>query len=256
VLMAASMVACDAGDSLAAKRYAEAELAQARALGDDEAACSALNNLAKAEYELDELEAAGRHFHELLGLAQAIRNDFQLSIATANLGMLKVARGEYADGQALLERSLALDTTSGGAMGRGATVCSLGWALLGLGDAPGAETRFLEALQLAEQVQWQRLTGECLQGLAVVCASTSRPLQAATLSGITAALQEEHGFKPEPEPSRLADQALQEVEQQIGRDSLTEAASRGRTLAVNVMLVRELLREPTYGTARADSNRA
>jgi predicted ATPase len=241
VLIVASMIACDAGDPATGKKYASEGLSQARAVNDELSICNALNNLGEAEYLLGELDQAELHLRELSELAEALGQPVKVALATGNLGTLMGARGKHAEARPLLERAREIHEQTGDVLNQGQTACLLGWTLLGLGETGGAEERFLEGLELTEQVQYRRLTGECLQGLVVVSTSASRPLQAAQLAGVAAALQDAHGFSLDPETRRLADEALSTIELQLGTKAFTEAVDRGRTMPATATEIRTLL---------------
>ena len=162
------------------------------AAGDAMGRASVLNNLAILELERGRHERARAYFAEALAAAESVRD-------TALVPFL-----EYG---AALAASLEDDDAS-------------------------AEPAFLKALDAARRTGQRSLVAYALLGIGLTRARNGRGEQAATLLGVSAALFDELGEKPEPTEEGLRQQALASLKVELG-DTLELRLQEGGRLPVD-----------------------
>lgn len=135
----------------ALKLLQRAQQASVGAEGAD-AARNVLNSLANLYYSTGQLEAAARHYRELIELDRQAGDLQGLSVSYFNLAHALGTQGDLAGSQQALEQALALSQQLGDASGEAFTLKALGVNAQARGDSSLAESRLQQALQGFEQL--------------------------------------------------------------------------------------------------------
>ncbi len=144
VFYAAGVLADAQGDTAAARAAFDAQLAVARALGDDRAIATALNNLGIVALRQEDYEATQTLYEEALGIFEQLGEKKSMAWSLYNLGQVARELGAFDRARQRFADSLAisreLDDQS-----------AVGWALNNLGDLAREQGDFVAARSHYEQ---------------------------------------------------------------------------------------------------------
>jgi predicted ATPase/Tfp pilus assembly protein PilF/DNA-binding XRE family transcriptional regulator len=136
------------GDYPATLIFYERAMPLWRAHGDPTYLVGALNNFAAVLFDLGKLDEAAALFDECIDLARSTTSVHSLGMALGNRGAIDLRRGNAPGAEARLLESLELLRGAGDRFGEVNVLCYLGESTEGSGDVARAEGYFHESLQL------------------------------------------------------------------------------------------------------------
>ena len=224
----AGVLAALQGDAASARAFFETSIALGRQIGAEARVATELANLGMLELD----EGAYERAEETLGEALALRR--KLGRRTVgildSLGQLALMRGDLNRALAVLREAEAESREAGDAPARGATLRSLGRALIQRGDVEGAEGVLVESLSLGQSLAWRHLMAECFDALAVLAATRRDPARAATLLGCADGAREAIDAHRIDADHRWHDGLLAELTAGLGANDFAARYAEGRAL--------------------------
>jgi non-specific serine/threonine protein kinase len=213
------------------RSHAEASLAIARQIADDERVVEALCLLGYAEMGLGDPASAQRVMEEALATARRLPLKRSLERALTALGNLYGAKGNPEHSEPLFEESLQLSRVRGD---RGATaihLSNLAWTLVSRGEAQRAVALVCEGLAIADEIDSKRAVVALLNIAKQVAAHFGEWPLAATLEGACRALVEHGDWHPEPSDRAVEAAFEQCMREALGDPQLAAADRAGRALS-------------------------
>ncbi|WP_255197466.1 tetratricopeptide repeat protein [Halorarius litoreus] len=166
-------VADDRGDPETAREHLDAGLVAAREAGDRRGETRLLSSLGMVELHADDYAAAERALTEAERVGEALGASPELSAAVYYLGRLHRKRGAYAEAEARLEESLALDRELGAPPSEeAATLNALGTVAVDRGAHERAEGYYRQALELQREANNTRGVATTLVNLGDLAVET------------------------------------------------------------------------------------
>jgi non-specific serine/threonine protein kinase len=224
------------GDLSSAISLFEAAVQRGRELGDVEAKWRALDNLGDAYLQRGELDRARELIEESLAVAARRGDGWGRAQSTHVLGRVAEASGDYARASQLLEDSLAQWQAIDADYGRHWLLMSLARLATRQGDFKRAAALLAEALPLCRQTGDKIGTARCLEGIADLAATTSRPSAARKLLAAADALRDEVGTSRQPTEKQVYERALGAARAQLSSEDWTRAAANGRAARLEDVL--------------------
>jgi predicted ATPase/DNA-binding CsgD family transcriptional regulator len=184
----------------------------------------------------EDLVVVEGQLHECVAQAQAVGYDEARARAFCSLGQVTLARGERDLARAQLGESLTLFRALGHQRGTAEALCALGQVLLVRGNCEAARECYAESLVLAQALGAHEILAASLEGLAALVAAEGEHLWAAQLWGTAAALRAAQGVpRPEAHRAGY-EQAVATARQRVEGPAFAHAWEGGRTLTVEQTL--------------------
>ncbi len=159
-----------------------AGLAMWRGLGDLRYTALGLNFISPTAIQLARYEEAGAFLRESLALCTQVGDRWGMGTAYRYMGLAALAQGDITEAQSLIHKSLDIFTEVTTGWDIVQSLVYLGEAAAAADDPSEAGRNYLDALQLALEVQVISLALDALTGLAQLQARAGRAEQALALS--------------------------------------------------------------------------
>jgi tetratricopeptide (TPR) repeat protein len=233
LLGGATYVAIRTGDYADAERWGEQRLALGRSRGEPPLIASALVALALTVEQTGDYERARMLFLGGADVARDCDEEDVLGVVAYNLGEIDLIEGDVEAARKHFREMLGLmrDRYASDPGGEAFHHVGLSLAALAEADADAAAASLGNALQLASTVGVPELIFSCLLGSAEVAALRGESTRAARLLGAAHALREEIGYVPSPLEQRQ--QARIAAVLDGGDAATATAETEGRALTVD-----------------------
>ena len=231
-LTAAASLALLQGEHRAATSFAEAGLDAARATGEQRLVANALSNLGAIVLAGGDTERAGPLLDEAVAVARQAGDQRILALAVNNRGDYALTRGDFETARPLFEESLELLRARGDTANVARALFNLGASELELGRRDVAGAHFREGLALARDAGDREDLAWILEGLAALAAADGRGERGALLLGAADAQLTAMGADHKPYERSLRDRTAQAVGRLLGEAPMSDAISRGASLAL------------------------
>jgi non-specific serine/threonine protein kinase len=215
-----------------AKRALETCIILRRELGDLAGMAAALNNLAMTNSEQGDHERARTIYEECLHLYRHLGDNTKVAIVLMNLGTLAEARDAFADAQALLEESLAMQQ-----MGAGdpwliaVTTYNLGDTLLKRSDYVRAQQWLSDSLRMMHELGDSRMVAYSLFSLGLAATGQGDWERGARLLAAASAARKAIGVPLSPKQQELHDREIDALRGVLGNDLLLALFAEGEKLS-------------------------
>lgn len=114
------------------------------------------NGLGNALETLSRPAEALEHYRESTRFARALKQDHNLAVALANMGIIENQRARYAEARALMEEADAIHAAAGPTVMRGPNLANLGEVFRALGEPEKARALYERSLVVLEQFKYKR----------------------------------------------------------------------------------------------------
>jgi non-specific serine/threonine protein kinase len=202
-----------------------------------------LGHIARARSELPE---AAELLAGSIAAFRGVSDELSVILPLAALGFTVCLQGDAAKALALCDEAVRLARQTGAAGRLTLALIYQGQVTSLLDQSADAAAAFQEGLQLARE--WESAWGmaECLEGLAVVAASTGQFARAARLLGAAARLREAIGAPVHPVDRADHDRAVQASQSALGAEAYATAWASGQALSVDAVI--DDAASPDHGT--------
>lgn len=231
VLIAAAVLADEAGEPAEALLLHEENIALCRTLGERQGLANSLTSLASLWYEQGEYERSRAVATESLGVYRDLGDAWGEAAALNNLSVVANNLGEYDLAEAHAEHALAITRQLGDEHGTASPLVNLGVLNLFRKDYKAAHTKLGEALGIYSSVKDERNVAVTLELIARVALEMGMAERAAQLLGATAKSWEMSGARGSSSDVTEAQKTLDDVRQALGED-FDAAWNRGRALSL------------------------
>jgi predicted ATPase/DNA-binding CsgD family transcriptional regulator len=184
----------------------------------------------------EDLAMVEGQLQECLAQAQALGYQEARARALCCLGQAALARGEGELARAQVEESLTLFRALGHRRGIAETLCSLGQVLLVQGEGEAAGERYAESLVLAQALGAHEILATSLEGMAALVAAGGESLRAARLWGTVESIREVQGVpRPEAHRAGY-ELAVATARLRVEALAFARAWTTGRALSIEQVL--------------------
>jgi tetratricopeptide (TPR) repeat protein len=229
----AEWLASSQGDDESAQKLAEEALVIYRALGEDQRAAFTLNTLGAGAAERGDLPQAEQYYEQARSFFVEHGVDLGLAMVNGNMGELALQRGHPHEAVSFARAALDLSRQAGFSEGVVGSLHTLGVAAFMEDDLEQASHSLEEALRFASQFGYREFLASCLDAVAAVARRKGHAEHAASLFGFLEVFRAETGI-PGPRLVReLHAQAIAELEDELGRERMSDLATAGRTMNVD-----------------------
>ena len=212
-----------------------AALAAARATGDLRLVADALLSVAGSCERAVEWDRAAALATEALGRYRELGDPYGAAAALAELGWYDLVNGAGEQAEAYFDQAAELRRRHGDDRRLVEPVIDGAWLALVHGDSGLAQSRFLDGLELARQVDDRYLVGEALAGLSAVAGTEARWTDCAQLAGASALVHEQIGAPPWESVAMLLRRETAGAQAALG-PAYDEWVRRGRALPADDVL--------------------
>ena len=182
---------------------------------------------------MDDLEVGKAEYMRAVELLRALNATRELAVATHDLGLLAMQRGDYASSHELIQESIQLARENLDVGTEANATGTLGFIELGEGQFDRAKELLLEALELERGIDHLNLgSANNLVGLAAIAASHKDFENACFFVGAYDAHRELIGASHETFIRDLLERVLAQVSQHLGGEEIEKAKARGAELSL------------------------
>ena len=225
------------GDDRLGKSLADASVALARELGDDDLLAYVVRGAGLVHHTRNELEAAAAMYSEALALLKDSDNEGLAAEVKNSLGLLAVERGEAASALSMLADCVSYGRRSGDHSRLAQFLESLANAQLAEGDVDGASKTWTEALSIFRDLNDAYGSIWSLGGLALVAGRRGEFDRALRLASAVDRLSREWSLTTSPfrrdQLSALAADTRARVSDQRGAQAWAEGQAMTLTTAID-----------------------
>jgi predicted ATPase len=202
-----------AGDLTGARGYYEEAVATCREIGAAREVAGALSNLAKNDLLCGDHAAARGHLEEALALFRDDGDPLLLAWCLNHMGDVALSDGDQVEAARLYRDSEERFRAAGDGWGIARSCTDLGHLAMARGDLAGAGARFIEALQVFQQLRHRRGIALLLEGCAQLAAMQDRPEQAMVMAGAARRLRDNIAIPGRCSQQACLDEALAPLRQ-------------------------------------------
>ena len=177
---------------------------------------------------------------DALAIYRELGDPYGAATALAELGWYDMVTASAEHAEEYLDEALDLRRRFGDDRRLVEPLIDGAWLALVQGDTGDAQTRFLDCLAMARQVDDRFIVGEALAGLSAVAGTECRWSDCAHLDGASAAVHARIGAPPWESVVMLHERAAVPARTAIG-PAYGECAERGRSLPLDDILERTVL---------------
>ena len=177
---------------------------------------------------------------DALAIYRELGDPYGAATALAELGWYDMVTASAEHAEEYLDEALELRRRFGDDRRLVEPLIDGAWLALVQGDAGDAQTRFLDCLAMARQVDDRFIIGEALAGLSAAAGTECRWSDCAHLAGASAAVHERIGAPPWESVVMLHERAAAPARTALG-PAYGECAERGRSLPLDDILERTVL---------------
>jgi non-specific serine/threonine protein kinase len=200
---------------------------------DDFSTWFARNNLAETFRHHGYNDRATQLIEANLALARQRNDEWGIAQGFRLLGLVAEANDDYLRASEFLEESLTRWLAMGASRGPHWSFLELGRVVLARGDIERARSLMRESLRLCVAVWHRREIARCLEGFAILAASTGQPARAVQLFGAAEKLREVSSLPALPNDRKVFARALDMLHEALADDAFAAAWDAGRCLPVD-----------------------
>jgi predicted ATPase/class 3 adenylate cyclase len=208
----------------------------------------ALRKVGQLGLDQGEYERAQAPLEEALALSKQLwsqRSNEHTGLAHCNLGRLAHGRGDHARADSQLTQGVALLRAVGNGEDLAYALSAWGRVAFDRGEYVNARARYAESLALAVSIGAQRMFAECLEGLAMLAATTGQPDRGARFYGAADVARQAIGTPVTPGDHPTYDRMVDSVRTVLGEKAFAAAWAAGRAQPLEAVIAEALKEDAT-----------